>query len=256
MEINISPITQKEFDLIRPAFEINAEALAKQSLFIEENGQIIKSPAKSWFWAGYDQSKFIKAIIDDNSYIIGSGNIITGIVTDVLPEACQKYAECFGTRNAHDVIKAIYQMRPIEGYDDMTKFESLLSSEQFAMVFKLESDGSVNHSVLRLDLFRIIKEEKDNPGKFEFIGGLMHLYKHFKYKGFNLSTKKGENELSHPTDVMGMVIKSFFEVNPIYKEDKKGFVTHLPWPPNKTIVCSFYPEEKIGVNFLNSMYLT
>ncbi|GAA3945169.1 hypothetical protein GO495_31070 [Chitinophaga oryziterrae] len=255
MNIEIFEVTNAEFDLIRPHFEVNAKALANQTQFVGKDGELIPKPAKEWFWGGYDQSKFLKAVIDEETYIIGAGNIITGVISEVLPEACQKYPNSFGTRNAHSVIEAIFETRPELGYSDMTTYEQHLSTEQFAMVFKLEKDGSVNHNVLRLDLFRMIKEEKDNPGKYEFIGGLMHLLKHFKFEGHSLSTNIGENELVHPNQVIGMIIKCFFESTHIYEEGKKSFTTVTSWSNNKEIICSFYPEQDIEVYFLNTMYL-
>ncbi len=256
MNIEISTVTITEFNLVRPHFEVNAEALTNQTQFVGEDGELVITPAKNWFWAGYDQSKFLKTIIDGETYIIGAGNIIASIITDVLPEACQKYPENFGTRNAHSVIEAIFKTRPELGYSDMIAYEAHLSTEQFAFVFKIEKDGVVNHNVLRLDLFRLIKEEKNNPGKFEFIGGLMHLLKHFKYQGFSLSTNNGENDLTHPNEVIGMIIKCFFESPHIYELGKKSFKTETSWPVDKKIICSFYPEQSIEVYFLNTMYIT
>lgn len=204
---------------------------------------------------GFDQSKFLKIIIDDETYIVGAGNIIAGIITEVLPKACKKFSDSFGTRDAHAVVEAIYKTQPELGYNNMTAYEEHLSNEQFAMVFKIENDGSVNHNVLRLDLFRMIKEEIDNPGKFEFIGGIMHLLKHFTFEGNNLSTNQGENELEHPTQIIGMVIKCFFESKHIYNDRRKGFKTITPWLNDKEIVCSFYPEQDLEISFINTMYI-
>lgn len=255
MNIEIHNITTDEFNLIRPHFEVNAQALASQTHFIGSEGELIPKTKKNHFWSGFDQSKYIKAVIDGETYIVGAGNIITGIVAEVLPAACKKYPESFGARDAHKVIEAIYKTRPELGYDNMTDYEDHLSNEQFAMVFKIEQDGTVNHNVLRLDLFRMIKEEIKNPGKDEFIGGIMHLLKHFTFEGYNLSTNIGENELKHPTQIIGLAIKCFFESKHIYTDGRKGFKTITPWQNEKEIVCSFYPEQDIEIFFINTMYI-
>jgi hypothetical protein len=255
MNINISDVTREEFELVRPHFEVNANALANQTHFVGDEGELIKKKSKEWHWTGYDQSKYLKAIIEGETFIIAAGNVITGVISEVLPQACQQYAENFGTRDAHAVVKAIFDTRPQPGFPDMSSFEQFLSTEQFAFVFKVESDGTVNRHVLRLDLFRMIQVNKDDPGQNDFTGGLMHALKHFRYNGCSLSTHMGENELHYPTDIIGMVIRCFFESPHIYTNGQKKFRTETPWPQNKTIICGFYPEQEIEVYFLSTMYI-
>jgi len=213
MNINIKPVTETEFLQVRDHFEVKAKALALKSTFVDNEGQLQRKPVKPWFYGGYDQSKFLRADINGETFIIGAGNTITGILTDVLPEACQRYQERFGTRDAHAVVKAIFDTHPEEGYQNMEEYENHLAHEKFALVFRLLPDGQVDSKVLRLDLFRMIKPEKKDDTKFEFIGGLMHALKHFTYRNLPLSTNRENYNLDHPTQIIGWLISAFFQTS-------------------------------------------
>lgn len=257
MEINVSTVTDAEYELVREHFNVKAFALRDKAVFwVDENGNTVSKMRKGWFKANYDVSKYLKAIIDGEVFIIAAGNVITEIVKDVLPEACKKYPDKFGNKNAHTVVSALYDTCPVPEYaGDMSAFEDFLSTEQFAMVFKLLPDGSVDKMVLRLDLFRLIQENKDAPGTYEFTGGLLHPLKHFNFEGHPLSTEKGENTLSHPSDIISMVIKGFFQSPHIRDSGKKGFKTITEIQKNKKMICSFFEEPVIDLYFLNTLYL-
>lgn len=255
MNIEILPVTDAEFELVKEDFEVNARALAAQITLIVDEETVIPKQKKTWIWAGVDKSKYLKTLIDGETYIVAAINIFNGVITEVLAEAAVKYPENFGNHNAHDVVQAIYKTRPLLGFEDLSKFEYLLSTEQFAMAFKINDDGTVDRNVLRLDLFRMIKESQEKKDEYEFVGGLFHAYKHFRLNGLPLSTNKGENNLSHPSELMGMILKSFFQAKHKYVEGKKGFTTEIPIADEKILKCSFYPEQEIEVSFLNTVYI-
>lgn len=257
MGIIVSTVTDAEYELVREHFNVKALALADKPIFwVDEDGNAIFKKGKGWFKANYDKSKYLKAVIDGEAFIIAAGNVIAEMVKDVLPEACQKHPTSFGNKNAHTVVSALYDTHPVPEYaGDINAFEDFLSTEQFAMVFKLLPDGSVDKMVLRLDLFRLIQENKDAPGTDEFTGGLMHALKHFNFDGYPLSTGKGENSLCHPSDIISMVIKGFFQSDHIRSADRKGIKTVTQGSNNKTMTCSFFEEPIIDLYFLNTLYL-
>lgn len=60
-------------------------------------------------------------IINGETYIVAAGNIISDIITTVLPEACQKYKEHFGTQDTHKVVEAVFNTRPDVYYGDILR---------------------------------------------------------------------------------------------------------------------------------------
>ena len=253
MTIDLYPVSAAEHELIREHFEVKAKALALQTHFVNEDGEWVEKPLKNWFWAGYDASKYTKAVINGQTYIIAAGNIITGIIGDVLPEACQHYPESFGTHDAHAVVKAIYDEHPEPGYNNMDEYEQHLSFEQFAIVFHIDQDGNVDHKALRLDLFRQIKPEKGDKTKHEFIGGLLHALKHYTYNGFPLSTNHENFPLNHPTEIIGYIIDAFFQ-SP-HTQSGKGWHTTTTMPSGYDLKCGYFQETVANVYFLNTAYV-
>jgi len=237
MAVQYLPVTQDEFDLVRPHFQQKATALSK-------------SQGKDWAWVGFDASKFRKMIIDDETFIIASGNVLAAVLGDVLPKACRRYPAKFGTRNAYDVLDALYDE---EQTGNCKEFEQFLSTEQFALVFKLNQDGTINEKVLRLDLFRMIKPEKHHPAQQEFIGGLLHALKHFIFEGHYLSRNKENYPLNHPSDIIPMVIRGFF-LSP-HTPGNKYFTSLTALDANKNYNCSFFEEPVIDVYFLNTLHV-
>lgn len=255
MHIEISEVTQEEFDLVKQDFAVNAQALANMRRFrIVDGDKVIVKLAKPWRYQAFDRSKFLKAVIDGNTYIVAAGEVFRGIIEDVLVEAATRFPQSFGNKNAHSVVKAIFDTRPLPMFENMEQVEESFATEKFAMAFKIHSDGSVDRNVLRLDLFRMIKNNPENKNETEFVGGVMHAFKHFNVNGLSLSTKPGENPIYHPSEVIAMAIKSYFEVEHI--PQGKGFVTELPIGDGKVIKCSFYPEEDLEISFLNSLYFS
>ncbi|WPV65931.1 hypothetical protein [Chitinophaga sp. LS1] len=175
------------------------------------------------------------------------------VITEVLLEAAQKYPTSFGTYDAHAVLQAIDNIEP-SGCKEKDCIKQFYCTEQFAYVFELASDGSVNEQVLRLDLFRLIQPNKTHRGGFDFTGGLLHLFKHFRCDGYHLGTYPSSHNLSHPTDIIGIVIKCFFQSPHRQIEGEKYFTTLTKLDDQNELLCSFFPTGEINVYFLNTGY--
>lgn len=238
MAPNVTQITDSEYELIKPKFQ-------------EKMTKLRDSQKKNHAWISFDKSKFLKTVINNEVYIVGAGNVFSKIIGEVLFTASRTYPEKFGKRNAFMIIDAIYDTEP---FLKKEAFKDFLQNEQFALIFNIKNPNKVSDEVLRLDLFRHIKPEKDFPEYNEFIGGLFHALKHFNSDGYPLSTNKEKYSISHPSVIFELIIKGFFHTKHDFEAGKKGFTTISPFNEEKDIKCSYYKEPS-GVYFLNTLYL-
>jgi hypothetical protein len=174
-------------------------------------------------------------------------NTFMVIVDENLHKAQKATPEKFGTGEANDVIEAIRLTHPIFDFD---RFADFLSHEKCAYIFEAEG-GQVLDRMLRLDLFRLMKPDKD--GKNEFIGGLLHALKHFSKDGINYSTGKSNHELAHPQSLVKEIIDAFFSLTGVF-ETKNQYVVLKPYDDNYNLKFVFYREENTGVFFLKTVY--
>lgn len=235
MSLLVSDITDEEYALISPKFQEKADAL-------------MKSQNKKWAVVNLPKPNFKKIVINGKRYIAAGKNIFMGVMEGTLQEAAQKFPENFGIRNANKVLDALYKIRPV-GHRD--HFDELISTEQFALVFEVDDEDNISDQVLRLDLFRMIKQEKKDNSKYEFIGGLFHVLKHFISKGLPLSTNKEKEEIKHPNEIIQLIIETFFQSQHVPND--KGFDTELTIN-GKNYCMGFFKEKVAGISFLNTFH--
>ncbi len=174
-------------------------------------------------------------------------NTFMVIVDDHLNKAQLTTPEKFGTKDARDVLEALYQLNP---YSDLEWFENFLRHEKCAYVFESEG-GEVVDRMLRIDLFRMIRLDK--KGRPEFVGGLLHALKHFSKGGVPYSTDKANHELSHPQSLIGQIITAFFGLEGVF-ENVNEYVVLKDFDEKYNLKFVFYREANTGVFFLNTVY--
>lgn len=173
-------------------------------------------------------------------------NVFREILNDVLLEATGRYPERFGTGNAEDVIKAIYDIEPMFTID---RFVDFLRTEQFCYIFEKVS-GDQNNDILRIDLFRKLDKKGD---VFDFTGGIFHALKHFSYSGTNLSTGKDVNDITHPAHIITLAIKAFFlETREVISV--KEFHSTISVSERYNLRFVFYFEENTAVYFVKTIF--
>src|SRR5690606_17377380 len=106
-------------------------------------------------------------------------------------------------------------------------------------VFESEG-GEVLDRMLRLDLFRMIKSDKN--GNSEFIGGLLHALKHFSKNGTNYSTGSSNHELYNPQELIGEIVNAFFTIDGVF-ETPDQYVVLRPYENDYNLKFVFYREE-------------
>jgi len=228
-------ISDSEYELVKLKFNEKADAL-------------MKSQNKTWAVGNLPQANFKKIVINGRRYIVGARNIFMGVMEGVLLEAARNNPDNFGTRDANKVMDALYITRPVGERKD---FDELVKNEQFALVFEVDENDIVSPNVLRLDLFRMIKKEKNDANKYEFIGGLLHALKHFVCDGLALSTNKENEKIDHPSQIIALIIETFFQSTHI--PNGRGFEADYTIN-GKRYHMGFFKEAIADVHFLNTFY--
>jgi hypothetical protein len=197
-----------------------------------------KSPAQNYTY--YEK--------EGKKYYLPKTNTFKHITGNVLTDACQKFPKHFGTGNANDIIEAIYKIDPVIFL--LKDFVHFLQNEQFCYVVE-GSEKRLNEKILRIDLFREIKPNKQ--GRFDFVGGLFHANKHFSFKGIPLSTGTEINDISSVEYLIYKIAESFFSEN---MKHKKGlnYTSLIPLNEKYNLRVEFYFGKKTGVYFINTVF--
>lgn len=187
-------------------------------------------------------------VVDGKQYFIIPTNLFKAIIMEgKMIDATLNSPKKFGTGNAKDVIQAIYDLEP---WFDLDRFIEILKTEQFCYVVEV-IDGKVQDKLLRIDLYRDIKENKG--GGFDFIGGIFHCFKHFSYKGSPLSISSEVNDITHPKELITKIIKAFFQGN-VRQIDEFTFVSEVDIEEDRTLRLVFYFERNTGVYFIKTAH--
>lgn len=176
-------------------------------------------------------------------------NTFMVVVDKYLCEAQVRFPERFGTGNAYDVVEALRLIQPL-WYEDAKDMADFFAKDKCTYVFESEG-GEVLDRMLRLDLFRMIKNDKE--GNPEFIGGLLHALKHFSRNGTNYSTGASNHELQNPQTLIGEIINAFFTIDGVF-ETPDQYVVLRPYENEYNLKFVFYREENTRVFFLKTVY--
>lgn len=175
-------------------------------------------------------------------------NMFKAIIERNLRIACTEFPQQFGTGNAKDVIKAIYDLEP---WFDLERFIEILQTEQFCYVVEV-INGNINKNLLRIDLYRDIKQNTKNNG-FDFVGGIFHCYKHFSFEGRPLSTSTEINNIEHPKELLFKIIHAFFLGHKTTVDEFTSY-SEVKINENEKLRLVFYYEKTTEVFFVKTAH--
>ncbi|MBR4535562.1 MAG: hypothetical protein IKO62_02760 [Bacteroidales bacterium] len=168
------------------------------------------------------------------------------IINERLLEVVKQNSNLFGTGMTIDVLRGLhntlYANMPFE------KFKESFSQEKFAYIGEYDEKGLKRDRILRLDFYRIDKEN-------EFIGGLFHTFKHFNFQKLAVTTKKGEQSMSWIHHFMVALVKAFLcqdlENDPNIKTD---YISKIR-SGEHNLKFVFYLNKEANVYFLKTAYI-
>ena len=200
---------------------------------------------------GYSIADYYSVKEGDSTIYFAFNSSFLKLISVKIPQAIDSLNDLFGTGNANEVLNALYQV-------SQTKFEK---DEYIDYIRDLsccyiifEKQDSIQDSILRLDMFRQLDDNKSNPFVKDFTGGLLHALKHFSMNGNNLSTGKEVNDItdiSQFSDILPRIASAFVEC----ANSNNSNVT-IPYKDNKYMKCGFYHEERTNVYYLNTCFIT
>ena len=128
-----------------------------------------------------------------------------------LPQALRREPDLFGTKNAKDVISAIYHVSGYNKIGSINDYQQSLIDNAYCYFLLRGASGNLSSKIFRLDLFRhILPNNKDG---YDFNGGLMHAFRHCSWNGMKLSSGNGEAELNHLWDLPVMLGRAILTAN-------------------------------------------
>lgn len=128
-----------------------------------------------------------------------------------LPQALYNHPHLFGTKDAKDVMSAVYSVSGYDKIGSIDDYQSSLIDNAYCYFLLRNANGRLSNKIFRLDLFRHILHNDKNGHDFD--GGLMHAYRHCSWNGMKLSSDKGEAALNYLWDLPLFVGKAILTDN-------------------------------------------
>lgn len=186
---------------------------------------------------------------DEDFYIIYNTGFLKMISHQIIL-AQQQYPEKFGTGNADDVIDALYSVSGYNAFGDKNAYlDYLIDYNCCYVVYK---NKGLFGDVLKIDLLRRILPNKKVPSKSDFVGGLLHVLKHFSVEGKNLATG---NDINNVFDV-GHIIYLIAMAFRLKKQCDKDDLIYEAFQnlDNGKMHVSFYKEKVANVYYLKTYF--
>ena len=170
-----------------------------------------------------------------------------------IPQAVEKLNNLFGTGNAQDVLDALYHISKTT----LRKDEYIEFIRNLACCYVLfeDNDCLLNH-ILRIDMFRKLDVNRDDPTIKDFIGGLLHALKHFSINGKSLSTGKEINDITDISQISEILPRIAYALIECINNNTPPNCITIPYKDNNYLKCSFYHEGITNVYYLNTCYIT
>ena len=168
-------------------------------------------------------------------------------------QALKDNPECFGTGNARDVIHALFVQAQKNGWAwDEERYTESLSSEKFCLLL-CKKEGSFLNDILRIDLFRHIKESAKRPKCYDFVGGLFHALHHFSVGEQCASIFPNQNlQLYDIEQLIWPIAKAFYEGTWRKGKYPNTYETGTIYLKKK-MTLEIYKEDGRNVSFVNSI---
>ncbi len=192
--------------------------------------------------------------LPDNSLLfqIFSPGFIHVVEQDYI-NALKETPECFGTGNARDVIHGLFVQARLHNWPwDENRYLEYLSNEIFCLLI-CKRETSFCREMLRVDLFRQLKESKTTTDCYEFIGGIFHALKHFSIKEQCASLLPNQNVDLYDVEQLIWPIANAFFMGTWKKGNRpKTFETSTLYL-GKRFTLELYREDNSNVAFVNTL---
>lgn len=175
----------------------------------------------------------------------------TGFLSTILRQiklAQQQYPQKFGTGNADDLIDALYDVSNYRLLGDRTDYLNHLIDWNCCYVVYRKNSGYKD--ILRIDLLRDTKPNKNDHTKVDIVGGLLHVLKHFSIDGKNLGTGTDINNVFDVTHLVYLIAMAFR----LKKKDDKCKYEAIQKFDTYVMHASFYRNPTTGVYYLNTYF--
>ena len=192
--------------------------------------------------------------LPDNSLLfqIFSPGFIQVVEQDYI-NALKDTPECFGTANARDVIHGLFQQAQQHNWPwDEDRYIEYLSNEIFCLLI-CKRETFFCRKLLRVDLFRQLKESKTITGCYEFIGGIFHALKHFSIKEQCASLLSNQNVDLYDVEQLIWPIANAFFMGTWEKGNRPKTIETSTVYLGKRFTLEFYLEENSNVAFVNTL---
>ena len=205
----------------------------------------------SWFGGVHRNNCFVRNIADDIYLYQMHTRAFNTFIRETYLNALAKHPNSFGTGNAKDIIHALYLESNACDWDE-ARYIEYLSKEVFCLLICKNKD-SFCKNILRIDLFRGIRESKTSKGKFDFIGGIFHALKHFSIEGLSASTSPNQKvDLNDIEQLIWPIAHAFYcgiWSNGNRRKTYETSINHF----GKSITLEFYKENDLNVSFINTV---
>lgn len=185
-------------------------------------------------------------------YQIFSNGFIQVIENDYI-KALMENPECFGTGNAKDIIHALFlQAQKCYWVWDEERYSEYLSTEIFCLLL-CKKNGLLVDDILRIDLFRHIKESPKRPKCYDFVGGIFHALHHFSIGEQCASIFPNQKiQLYDVEQLIWPIAKAFYEG--IWRKGKypNTYETETIYL-DKNMTLEIFKEDERNVSFVNSI---
>lgn len=169
--------------------------------------------------------------------------------------AFKKYPERFGTGDASDILKALYDAMVILGDNlfnwTIDRYQEHIQTEDCLYAVP-KVNGYFSDDFLRIDLFRMLKNSENNPDHKEFVGGLFHVLDHFSMGGRNLATGNDINDVASVCDVIYLIIDAFSQKD---KVSENEYCATVPYDTRHRLRIAFYKEVESGAFYIKTAHL-
>lgn len=168
-------------------------------------------------------------------------------------QSTENHPQEFGTGDAMDVLDALYESNINFNNQTRDRYIEYIKNEQFAYIVEIDN-GFIGNKILRLDLFRQIESNKKDETKFDFTGGLFHIFKHYSVNDTNISTGITiETSIPSLEYVINKIIVSFFFDN-LIQTSKTNFYSLCRYDDNYNLKHSFYYNSNADVYFIKTSH--
>lgn len=183
---------------------------------------------------------------DEHSFYVIFNSSFLNLIYKVILKALESMPEKFGTGNATDVLEALYHESAY--YGSIDQYSEFLADNACCYIVYKSKEG-FDDNILRIDTFRQLKPCAKDEGIIEFVGGLLHVLKHFSIDQRNLSTGTyiyDVFDIHHIVYLVGMAFR--------LREGEGSKYKAIQYLGDDKMLASFYKEENTGFFFVNSYY--